>query len=223
MTRKAYPSDVSNNEWAFVTPYLTLTREDAPQREHSLCGVFYGLRYIVHTTVQWRMMPNDPPPCQVALPWLDGGKAATSSGGLLSWPDPPAKAKVSPTPRDSSRMAATAHSHRSPQVVELCRLQLAPHLLGDHLSAGQHCDVLQHRLPPVTKAGRLDGQGIERAPQLVQHQRRQRFPVHVLSNDHQVLATTLHHLFQNRDDVLRRRDLFYAGRHSQWGVQYECF
>ena len=47
MTRKAYPSDVSDEEWAFVAPYLTLMREDAPQREHSLREVFNGLRWMV--------------------------------------------------------------------------------------------------------------------------------------------------------------------------------
>jgi hypothetical protein len=30
MTRKAYPSDVTDDEWAFVAPYLTLMKEDAP-------------------------------------------------------------------------------------------------------------------------------------------------------------------------------------------------
>src|SRR5512144_47534 len=62
MTRKGYPSDVSDDEWAFVAPYLTLMKEDAPQREHSLREVFNGLRYIVRTGMQWRFMPNDLPP-----------------------------------------------------------------------------------------------------------------------------------------------------------------
>jgi transposase len=44
-----YPSDVSDEEWAFVAPHLTLCREDAPQREHALRAVFNGLRYIVRT------------------------------------------------------------------------------------------------------------------------------------------------------------------------------
>src|SRR5215212_11268521 len=35
-TRKPYPSDVSDEEWAFVAPYLALVREDAPQRNHDL-------------------------------------------------------------------------------------------------------------------------------------------------------------------------------------------
>lgn len=62
MNRKAYPSDVSDDEWAFVAPYLTLMREDAPQREHSLREVFNGLRYVVRTGCQWRYLPNDLPP-----------------------------------------------------------------------------------------------------------------------------------------------------------------
>jgi transposase len=62
MTRKIYPSDVSDDEWAFVAPYLTLMKEDAPQRDHALREVFNGLRYIVRTGMQWRMMPNDLPP-----------------------------------------------------------------------------------------------------------------------------------------------------------------
>lgn len=39
-----YPSDVNGEEWAFVTPYLALCREDAGHREHSLRAVFNGLR-----------------------------------------------------------------------------------------------------------------------------------------------------------------------------------
>jgi transposase len=44
-----YPSDVNDEEWAFVAPYLALCREDAVQRQHSLRAVFNGLRYIVKT------------------------------------------------------------------------------------------------------------------------------------------------------------------------------
>jgi len=77
MTRKAYPSDVSDEEWAFVAPSLTLMKEDAPQREHSLREVFNGLRYIVRTGVPWRMMPNDLPPWhtvyQQTQRWLKAG------------------------------------------------------------------------------------------------------------------------------------------------------
>ena len=77
MNRKTYPSDVSDDEWAFVAPYLTLMREDAPQREHSLREVFNGLRYVVRTGCQWRYLPNDLPPWhtvyQQTQRWLEAG------------------------------------------------------------------------------------------------------------------------------------------------------
>jgi transposase len=72
-----YPSDVSDEEWAFVAPYLTLCREDAPQREHALRAVFNGLRYIVRTDNQWRFMPGDLPPWAVVYQqtqrWMRAG------------------------------------------------------------------------------------------------------------------------------------------------------
>ncbi len=63
MNRKIYPSDISDDEWAFIAPYLTLMREDAPQREHALREVFNGDRWIVRAGASWRMMPHDLPPC----------------------------------------------------------------------------------------------------------------------------------------------------------------
>src|ERR1700685_570708 len=60
-----YPSDVSDEEWAFVAPYLALCREDSERRDYSLRAVFNGLRYIVRTGGQWRYMPNDLPPWPV--------------------------------------------------------------------------------------------------------------------------------------------------------------
>jgi len=62
MTRKPYPSDVSDDEWAFVAPYLTLMREDAPQREHEMRHVFNALRWLVRAGAPWRMLPHDFPP-----------------------------------------------------------------------------------------------------------------------------------------------------------------
>jgi transposase len=61
-TRKAYPSDVSDQEWTFVAPYLALVREDAPQRYYDLREVLNGLRWIVRTGSAWRYMPHDLPP-----------------------------------------------------------------------------------------------------------------------------------------------------------------
>ena len=76
-SRKAYPSDVSDEEWALVAPYLTLLREDAPQRDYPLREVFNGLRYVVKTGAPWRWMPHDLPPWHTvydqARRWLRAG------------------------------------------------------------------------------------------------------------------------------------------------------
>src|ERR1041384_1675924 len=77
MSRKPYPSDVTDDEWNFVCPYLTLMREDAPQREHALREVFNALRYLARSGASWRMLPNDFPPWAAVYQqfdrWLKGG------------------------------------------------------------------------------------------------------------------------------------------------------
>lgn len=75
--RKCYPSDVSDAEWAFVAPHLTLMTEEARQRDHSLRDVFDGLRYLVRTGSPWRYLPGDYPPWhtvyQQTQRWIKAG------------------------------------------------------------------------------------------------------------------------------------------------------
>src|SRR4030067_2465281 len=77
MARKPYPSDVTDEEWSFVAPFLTLMTEDAPQREHDLREVFNGLRWIVRTGAPWRYIPNDLPPWEAVYQqtqrWIAAG------------------------------------------------------------------------------------------------------------------------------------------------------
>ena len=75
--KTGYQSDVSDEEWAFCAPYLTLMKEDAPQREHSLRALFNAVRYMVRAGCPWRMIPNDLPPWhavhQQAQRWIKAG------------------------------------------------------------------------------------------------------------------------------------------------------
>lgn len=59
MSRKPYPSDLSQEEWDFVAPYLNLIKEDAPQRQHRLREVFNALRWLARAGAPWRGLPND--------------------------------------------------------------------------------------------------------------------------------------------------------------------
>jgi transposase len=75
--RKPYLSDVSDEEWAFVAPYLALVREDAPQLTHDLREVFNALRWIVRAGASWRMLPHDLPLWEAVYQqtrrWLSAG------------------------------------------------------------------------------------------------------------------------------------------------------
>ena len=75
--RRPYPSDVTDEEWAFVAPYLTLMTPDAPQRRHDLREVYNALRWIVRTGAPWRYLPGNFPPWaavhQQAQRWIAAG------------------------------------------------------------------------------------------------------------------------------------------------------
>jgi transposase len=90
--RKPYPTDVSDEEWAFVAPYLSWMTPDAPQRVHDLREVYNVLRWLVHTGAPWRDLPGDLPPWQTVYQqtrrWLDAGVFETMTHdlrALLRW------------------------------------------------------------------------------------------------------------------------------------------
>ncbi len=76
-SRKPYPTDVTEDEWAFVVPYLTLMRPDAPQRVHAPREVFNALRWIVRAGAPWRMLPTNFPPWEAVYQqtqrWITAG------------------------------------------------------------------------------------------------------------------------------------------------------
>lgn len=73
----SYPTDVTDEEWAFVAPYLTLLRENAPQRSYPLRVVFNALRWIIRAGAPWRLMPNDLPRWEIVYQqtqrWMQAG------------------------------------------------------------------------------------------------------------------------------------------------------
>jgi len=73
----SYPTDTSEEEWAFAASYLTLLPEDAGQRRHDLRAVYDALRWIVRAGAAWRLLPGDFPPWHAvydqARRWLAAG------------------------------------------------------------------------------------------------------------------------------------------------------
>ncbi len=75
--RRAYDSDVGDEEWAFCVPYLTLMKEEAPQREYPLRELFNALRWLIRMGGVWRLMAHDLPPWsavyQQTQRWIEAG------------------------------------------------------------------------------------------------------------------------------------------------------
>ncbi|RYG57529.1 IS5 family transposase [bacterium] len=86
MKDRGYPSDVSDEEWDFLQPYLCLLSEDVPQRKHSLRAVFNGLRYVARSGCAWRYLPHDLPPWEIVYQqtqrWLAAGVFETMAHDL---------------------------------------------------------------------------------------------------------------------------------------------
>ena len=75
--RKSYPTDVTDEEWAFVAPYLALLPETASQRRYEVREVFNALRWIVRAGAPWRLLPHELPPWPVVYQqtqrWIAAG------------------------------------------------------------------------------------------------------------------------------------------------------
>lgn len=101
LERAAYPSDVSDEEWALVAPYLALLRESSGQRDHDLREVFNALRYIVKTGAPWRFLPHDLPPWaavyQQTQRWLAADCFADVAGDLRAVPRQAAGREAEPS------------------------------------------------------------------------------------------------------------------------------
>jgi len=86
VTTRSYPSDVSEDEWAFVSPYLCLMREAAPQRYYPLRALFTALRYLAHTGCPWPYLPHDLPPwATVYQQWTRGRDARVGEAIVPDW------------------------------------------------------------------------------------------------------------------------------------------
>jgi transposase len=77
MNRRPYPSDVSDEEWEFVAPYLSLLPQTAAQRRHEVREVFNALRWMVRAGAPWRLLPVHFPPWEAVYQqtrrWIAAG------------------------------------------------------------------------------------------------------------------------------------------------------
>jgi putative transposase len=61
---KRYPSDLADEEWSVVEPFLAKVGATGSPRRTDLREILNALRYLVRSGCEWRMLPVHFPPWQ---------------------------------------------------------------------------------------------------------------------------------------------------------------
>jgi transposase len=64
MTRKAYPTDLNDEEWRIIEPLLPASQRIGRPREVDLREIINGIFYVLRSGCSWRALPHDLPPWQ---------------------------------------------------------------------------------------------------------------------------------------------------------------
>lgn len=113
-SRPAYPSDVTDEEWEFCAPYLSLMNDGAPQRRYPVREVFNGLRYFVRAGCPWRLLPHDLPPWRIIHEQAERWRRAGCFGNMAH------------DLRAILRLAAGRHALPSAAILDSRTLQSSP-------------------------------------------------------------------------------------------------
>jgi putative transposase len=62
--RRAYPTDVSDAEWAVLGPLVPAPKGGGRPAEHQRREICNGIRYVLRSGGAWRLLPHDLPPWQ---------------------------------------------------------------------------------------------------------------------------------------------------------------
>lgn len=62
MARAAYPSDLTDKQWAKAAPLIPAAELGGREREVNMREVLNGILYLLRGGVSWRTLPHDLPP-----------------------------------------------------------------------------------------------------------------------------------------------------------------
>jgi transposase len=66
-----YPSDVTDEEWAYVAPLIPPAKPGGNKRSIVVREVMNGIMYVLSTGCQWRAVPKDLPPRSTLFDYLN--------------------------------------------------------------------------------------------------------------------------------------------------------
>lgn len=77
MKRKAYPSDLSDEEWAIISPLIPVVKPGGRPATYSRREIVNAILYVLRSGCSWRMLPHDFPPWDTVYGyfnrWCKGG------------------------------------------------------------------------------------------------------------------------------------------------------
>jgi transposase len=62
MNRKAYPSDLKDDEWAILCPHIPTVKPGGRPARYTRREIVNGILYVLRSGGSWRMLPHDLPP-----------------------------------------------------------------------------------------------------------------------------------------------------------------
>jgi putative transposase len=63
--RQPYPTDLSDQEWALIQPYVPKARRGGRPEAYPKREILNGIFYLLRTGCSWRMLPHDLPPWRI--------------------------------------------------------------------------------------------------------------------------------------------------------------
>jgi putative transposase len=64
MSRRAYPTDLTDAEWAVLAPLIPAPRPGGRPPRHERRELVNAMRYVLRGGIAWRALPHDLPPWQ---------------------------------------------------------------------------------------------------------------------------------------------------------------
>lgn len=70
MARKAYPSDLTDQEWAVLEDYIPAPLPGGRPPEHARREIVNAIRYVLRTGCGWDYVPHDFPPAKTVYDYF---------------------------------------------------------------------------------------------------------------------------------------------------------
>jgi len=86
MTRKAYPTDLSDEEWSIIEPYVPPAKVGGRPAKHARREIVNAIAYVLRSGCAWRLLPHDLPPWPTVYDyfrqWREEGRWEGINGAL---------------------------------------------------------------------------------------------------------------------------------------------